>query len=367
MFPGTRAVITTRDACKPVSFSVSATAQNAVFMYPPNPANESDILGFIHSAYLNSTGPLLNGTTTITGNYTVNGLFCAPVKNPRNALQVLVHGITYNKTMWEGLGLGADYNWHGYAQLQGYHTLAIDRLSHGDDTQDLDPITTVQGPLQLEIIHQLIQAIRNTGANNALGQSFKRIAYVGHSYGSILGTALAGKYPDDIDALVCTGFSAFINGSAILNTWNISSAAHTEARFAKLPLGYVASQTEAVVEAMFYAGDYDKAIPPVNFAYHDTMTVGEVCYTGFAGPVNYTKPVALIVGELDKIFCNSATMGCPNILDQTGNILFPNTTANWFTPQLTGHELTLHNSAQITFQWVHNIFLNTIFTSNSSR
>jgi pimeloyl-ACP methyl ester carboxylesterase len=94
-------------------------------------------------------------------------------------LEVLVHGITYNKEMWAGLNVeaGEEYNWHSFANRRGYHTLAIDRLGHGTNPERPDPFSVVEGPFQVEIMHQLITLLR-TGSDNPLGRTFRRIAYV---------------------------------------------------------------------------------------------------------------------------------------------------------------------------------------------
>jgi hypothetical protein len=76
-----------------------------------------------------------------------------------------------------GLGFGDYYNWHSFASLQGYYTLAIDRLGHGTNPQHPDPFSIVEGALQIEIMHQLIESVRSN-AHNPLGQQFEKIAYV---------------------------------------------------------------------------------------------------------------------------------------------------------------------------------------------
>jgi len=165
--------------CSAVAFQVSATAENFLFADPPNPDNETAIVGFIAKAL--STGVEISGTQTVSDTFTIHGVYCKPSKKSRknrNALQLLSHGITYNSTMWSGYGFGDRYNWHAFANDEGYHTLAIDRLGYGLNSRDLDPLNTVQPALQVEIIHQLIGAIRKDAANNALDRGFKKIVHV---------------------------------------------------------------------------------------------------------------------------------------------------------------------------------------------
>jgi hypothetical protein len=142
--------------CRPVAFQVSVTAQNTKFAYPPDPNNETAILAF----FANSTANAPDGTQTVGGTYTIHGTYCAPLAGARNALQILVHGTTYNKTYWTGFGIAETYDYPGYASSQGYHTLAIDRLGHGDNTQHPDPVNYLQAPLHLAVIHQIITSVR---------------------------------------------------------------------------------------------------------------------------------------------------------------------------------------------------------------
>ncbi|RKU47927.1 hypothetical protein DL546_009352 [Coniochaeta pulveracea] len=115
------------------------------------------------------------GNRTDGGTYAINGLFCKPIFIRNEAvLEILVHGITYNKTMWSGLGFGDYYNWHSFASLQGYYTLAIDRLGHGTNPQHPDPLTIVEGALQEEIVQQLIKRVRSS-PSNPLGRQFEQI------------------------------------------------------------------------------------------------------------------------------------------------------------------------------------------------
>lgn len=168
-----------RSHCVPVDFHLSATAQNLVYSNPPDPNNATDVVAFM--AATTTTGVATNGTQSISGTFRIHGVYCKPTKNVQNnsdTLQLLVHGVTYNGTMWGGYGFGDQYNWHAYANNEGYHTLAIDRLGHGLSTRTVDPLNVVQTPMHVEIIHQLIKAVRTNSAANVIGKKFKKIAYV---------------------------------------------------------------------------------------------------------------------------------------------------------------------------------------------
>ncbi|KAK3353292.1 Alpha/Beta hydrolase protein [Lasiosphaeria hispida] len=350
--------------CYPVTFHVRASASNVIFKHPPDPYNPEDITAFAAACSANATGPLLNGTTLITGTFRVKGTYCRPASSSRHhhyppTLQLLVHGGSYNRDIWSGHPFGDDYNWHASAIARGYHTLAIDRLAHGGDTYRRypDPITVVQGPLQMEIIHQLIRAVRLGGRRSPLPRAFRRVVYVGHSYGAMLGTALVGKYPEDVDGLVVMGFGVFVNMARTWEMMRFMPAALVDTRFKRLPLGYLAGSSRRGREEVFYTGFYDDRIPGWDYRHQDTVTVGEICSVGFVEPAEgfRGKPVLAVTGASDVIFCSGELPGtCEEKMEATGLLMFPNAKPEVFIPRNTGHGLTLHLTAAQTFYGVQN-------------
>ncbi|KAB5582865.1 Alpha/beta hydrolase family-domain-containing protein [Coniochaeta sp. 2T2.1] len=370
-----------KPGCSSVTFSISAATPNPLYSGAPDPNNETDIVKFVHNIF---TGIVLQatGTQAVSGTFNINSIYCRPlISSPDDVLEILVHGISYNKTMWSGLGFGDYYNWHTFANLNGYHTLAIDRLGHGTSDHP-DPFALVEGALQVEIMHQLIAMIK-ASSNNPLGRSFDKIAYVsvapcfrmscvqflsvtylltplkvGHSYGSFIGGAHARIYPSDIDALVLTGFSTAIDFDPVANLQLASAATLCPERFPNTPLGYVTTAVESERESAFYAGLYDHHIPQVDFAYKDTVTDGEVAGLGFIlqPAFGYTNPVLLVTGVKDALFCHPPISSCRATLDAS-RVFFPDSTNFQYEaiPE-TGHCLTLHYSAPATLARVHQFF-----------
>ncbi|KAL2759080.1 hypothetical protein ACRALDRAFT_2134257 [Sodiomyces alcalophilus JCM 7366] len=341
--------------CSQVSFQISATAQNTVWLSPPNPNDEASVLDFFYSGLANGTGPAVVGTKPVSGTFTLNGVYCRPwIENKFGALQVLVHGISYNKTMWSGLGFGVQYDWHTFANAQGYHTLAIDRLGHGSNGQFPDPLEVVQGSLQVEIMHQLINVVR-TERRSPLGRTFNTVIYVSHSYGGWVGNGLVTRYPQDVDAMVLTGYSGAPNFSVFADYQLRSASLLAPNRFPNVPLGYITFGQRAQREAAFYAGRYDPAIPKMDFAFQDTWTIGE---TGnldftFTPPVDYTGALFITTGVQDHIFCQTPRSACEALLQATRGFYPSVSSFGYFAPENTGHDLTLHYSAPLTFAKVH--------------
>ena len=170
-----------RNNCSPVTFKVSATAENLVFTNPPDPNNATQIITFFQQGL--TLGIPTNGTKTVSSDFVINGVYCRPTankgKHPR-ALQLLVHGVSYNSSYWSGLGFGEKYNWHSYANDQGYHTLAIDRPGHGKNSRNIDPLGVIQTPMEVDVLHKVISAIK-AGArngNDGLDKAFSDVIYV---------------------------------------------------------------------------------------------------------------------------------------------------------------------------------------------
>ncbi|KAK3317949.1 Alpha/Beta hydrolase protein, partial [Apodospora peruviana] len=299
----------------------------------------------------------------VGGAFKVEAIYCSPISSghrDRQTLEILVHGATYNKKMWSGLGVGYDYNWQAHATSCGYHTLAIDRLSHSDDRDHPDPINVVQGSLHVEVVHKIIDIIRNDGG--PLSRDFQNIVYVGHSFGTAIGVALAARYPNEVNAIIATGFSLTSNGTAMNSAVRLVPAAQVNRRFARLPLGYLCTEDEAGREEIFYSGFYDDSIVRHDYRRQDTATVGELCYFGYAGPaVRFVGPVLAVTGENDQIFCEDETQSCEEKLMAMLDVLFPSSPElSYYVPPNTGHSLMFHYSAPETMAVVHN-FLDQYF------
>ncbi len=341
--------------CSDVSFTLHASAANDVFLGGPDPNNATSISNWFDGFLLSGTLPIPNGTTTVSGTFTIAGHYCKPPgKAARGVLQILVHGLTYNKSMWSGLGFGSTYNWPLFAATQGYHTLAIDRIGHGANQQHPDALSVVQGALHTEVIHQLVAKIRKGTAG--LPSAFHKIIYVGHSYGSFVGNALSRTHPADADAIVLTGYSAGPDEQTVgIYSFNLAPAVTVNSkRFAGVPPGYLTNQNESSRETAFYGGSYDPAIPKHDFAVEDTGSLGEYAEQTFGFlPSSYTGPVLVVAGANDSVFCDAAIGPCDTILNQTG-ALFPNASAytHYVAPN-TGHVLTLHYSAPTTMGVIH--------------
>ena len=318
---------------------------------------------------INSVGNTLQETISVGGSYNIAARFCEPekkVKGRENTVQLLIHGITVDMNYWSGgqfptSDANKQYSWIEYASKEGYPTLSIDRLGYGKSDRP-DPITVVQVPAAVEIHHQIAQALRNGKVG---GRKFEKVAYVGVSYGSVMGNTHSAKYPKDFDAIVLTGYSRFLKPAApgVLITPLAIPAALVDRRFSKLPLGYFAMSNQAGRDALIWTGSYDKALLDADWKTQEIVTVGEAISSQFINEIadGYTNPVLVITGDKDQIFCGLALPGvtgethCTDQLAKTGS-LYPNADYDYVMIPDSGHVLSFHYSAHQTFKAAHDFF-----------
>lgn len=283
---------------------------------------------------------------------------------------MLPSGVTYDKNYWSGGDFpggydGDKYSWISYASKLGYPTLSIDRLGSGDSDHP-DPVTIVQVPAQVEAYHEIVQALLN---GNVGGRNFTKVAYIGHSFGSVMGNGIAAKYPDDVDAFVLTGYSKFLKASLIgvSVTPAMIPAFLVAERFSDLPAGYQTASIEDGRISVFFTDDdseYDPEVADYDFNHQGITTEGEAISSFFVNDVatNYTKPVHVITGHKDQIFCGLALpvlgektcgSGSDNYMAQTAT-LFPNAQYSYTDIPGTGHALNFHYSANTTFKAAHD-------------
>jgi len=352
--------------CTTLRIPVSATASNEVFPIPTgldysNPAAISALIETIIGDGI-TTYPLI--PTTYDG--TIVARFCEPevyIANRSDVVQYFVSGVTENKLYWSGLGYpngfdGDMYSTIAYASKQGYPTFVIDRIGVGETTPRPDPIVQEQVNLEEAVNHELVMMLK---AGTAVpGRTFNRIIYVGHSYGSILGNAQATNHPTDISAFILTGFGvSIIPVAADLPQTAPFPAELYSTRFAGYQPGYLVTSSEPGRRGYLWGkpGSYDEAIFELDYNQEDVVGLGELLSIGGGlkeAPVS-TAPVYIVTGDSDDVFCLAATCGDGASSPQAqACTLFPKASAcGYFIPVGTGHMISLHYSAQQSFQMYH--------------
>jgi pimeloyl-ACP methyl ester carboxylesterase len=177
-----------------------------------------------------------------------------------------------------------------YAANEGYATLAIDRLGNGQSSHP-NALTT-QIPLQVEILHLIIEAARS--GNLPLpepysGARFDKIIAVGHSLGSMVVNALNWRYAADADGTVLTGYAIFsaLQLGGVLPNVGLAPAIG-------LPIGYLEITSYSGWLWLFYSEElYDPGLESYDWNHRGTATLGEVASIAFGSQkaYHYTGPV----------------------------------------------------------------------------
>ncbi|KAL8645074.1 MAG: hypothetical protein Q9226_007466 [Calogaya cf. arnoldii] len=258
--------------CLNITVPVSISARNGVFNIPTLQGN-ADATTFaqnLTSIRGNFTQEALLGYETVAGQYDVNVKFCKPdAENGTNpTVQVLTHGLGFDKTYWD-----LPFNDYNYSYIDvavdhyGFCTLSIDRLGEGNSSK-ADPLSVLQAPAEMSALYELTMMLRNGSLPN-VPQAFNKVVHVGHSFGSALSYLLSVMHPTASDGLILTGFSQ--NGSflaATVASWDVKLARLNQ------PLRFGNISYTAVSQALSPLDNLTKRIAS-NLAKYN-VTLGEV-------------------------------------------------------------------------------------------
>ncbi|KAI1377640.1 Alpha/Beta hydrolase protein [Hypoxylon crocopeplum] len=358
LLAGLAGVATARN-CKNLTVSLSLSALNTNFALQA-PANDIDVTDFV----LNLAQPGMNYSQEVlstsnqfipvSGNYTIGATWCVPQWGPGKVLQVLTHGIAFDRRYWDFAAQGHKYSYVDAALARGYSTFAYDRLGLGASSHG-EPVNEIQTALEVAALTELTSMLRST---RVPGVTFRypKVVHVGHSYGSVQSYALTAAHPELSDGVVLTGFSQAL-GSFV--PYFLLGGNFVEAG-GVYPPGYMASADVPAAQTNFFApGNFDQAILEAAYEAGQPVTVGELMTIGSATTRNnsFGGPVLVITGERDVPFCggNCLTMK-PSIPAQTEQYF---TNASYFESIVvprSGHGLNLEYSAQDTYASILDFF-----------
>lgn len=280
-------------------------------------------------------------------------------------LQFLTHGIGFDQSYWDFSAPSNSYI--DVAALAGRATFSYDRLGVGQSAHP-DPIQMVQGPTEIAVAHSLLQMLRS---KKARGPTFKHIIGVGHSYGSALTTSIAHMYPEDLDAVIVTGFSSsnITGATQFASSLNLLPAASLPAvsnRFpANLPDGYLLPSTQYGVQySFFHYPDFEPSILSRAFNTIQTTTIGEqlTMDTVEKQASHFNGTVYVVNGEYDLFFCDGDCNYPTDISEATLRQVFPmaseKASSSLILPS-AGHGLNLGSNAADLFHSIQEFVTKT--------
>ncbi|KAG6006666.1 hypothetical protein E4U21_006811 [Claviceps maximensis] len=306
-----------------MTIPISISARNAVFNLQP-PTTEIDVTALfldLSRPDNNATAQYLKDYATVTGNYTLAATYCEPeVHGSRDALQILTHGVGFDRSYWDYPFHSWNYSYVREAVRDGYSTLTWDRLGVGESSHG-DAVNEIQITLEIAALKAITEMAR-AGQLSHVSHKFKKIIHVGHSFGSAMTYGLTAMYPRISDGIVLTGFSQvskymayFSLGAGFAPVNKIRSLAD------KYGAGYFAPLSKVGVHTNFFGPDnFDPRLLDSAYKTGQAATVGELLTVG-SGPSSsdFAGPVMIITGDRDIPFCGGNCMGNSetNLIEQS--------------------------------------------------
>lgn len=245
----------------------------------------------------------------MSGTYDIAATFCKPSSGTPKVLQILTHGIGFDRSYWNPSFNNYNYSYVNEAvDTYGYATFAWDRLGIGMSAHG-DPVNTIQAYLEVAALAYLTNYLKS-GECPEIGYKPEKVVHVGHSFGSEHTYLLTAMYPNISDGIALTGFSQ--NGSFVpffelggnfvdAPTAGLSSYAH----------GYLAAGDPSAVQTNFFApGEFDPNILTFAYSTGQPVTVGELLTIGGeTGSTNtFAGPVIIVTGGMYSSILSSLNL-----------------------------------------------------------
>jgi pimeloyl-ACP methyl ester carboxylesterase len=289
-------------------------------------------------------------------NQTVTGLYCQPTTwaGGTHEVDALTEGATYNRAYWDWPQNPGLYSYADKTLQAGRAVFEYDRIGTGTASHPLSTSITVQSDAY--VLHQVVGWLH--------GQGIGQVNSVGHSYGSIIALLEAGTYRD-VSRLVVTGL-LHIPNSGIAKLIDITKPAVFDPHFAgqNLDLGYLTTLPDS--RSVFYNSSADPAVIAYDNDHPDAVSSTAVAsaVTVVETPAllnvsnTVTAPVVVVTGAADAFFCTP-----PQIVDCGDANAVRAYEAPYFRSAAslsaiaianTGHDLTLHPSADTSFAAINS-------------
>lgn len=243
--------------CRDISVPVTISAKNLALPFSP-PTSDIEVTNFIlNNVEADPTEPPPSlPFAHISGTFKLMTTYCEPASGPGNTLQILTHGIGFDRSYWDFEYNQRNYSYVNFAVDHGYSTLSWDRLGLGESSH-LDPIKEMQVPLEIAALAKLTSMVRD-GLIPDLEKSFEKIVHVGHSMGSALTYGLSVSSPKLTDGIVLTGFTHERDTAGLSPIALHLVDAEPQGVY---PHGYTLQGDKTAVHTLFFApGHFDSGI-----------------------------------------------------------------------------------------------------------
>ncbi|KJZ70389.1 hypothetical protein HIM_10233 [Hirsutella minnesotensis 3608] len=346
--------------CQNITVPLTISARNGVFNME-TPKTEIQVTNFILDLTAqgqNYTAKVITGYKTITGKYKLATTYCEPDKGRSDKLQILTHGIGFDRSYWDFPFNNYNYSYVNRAIDQGYSTLSWDRLGIGHSSHG-DPIAEIQIFMEIAALKALTRWVKQGKLPGGKHKASK-VVQVGHSFGSSIVLGLNNESPELSNAMILTGFGQvpnFVPEFALGG--NFVSVKEAKGLADKYVEGYLAGQSTVGLHTNVFApGGFDPRILTAAAMSGQPAAIGEFLTMGGVAPKTQFKgPVLIITGERDLPFCGgdcknakAINSNAPNLIEMSRENFKSASVFNAKVVPGAGHGINYHYSAPVAYK-----------------
>ena len=358
--------------CVNFMLPVPATAQNAEYdvVHVNDNIDATAYAVDVDTWSFNITNRVLRNIT-VSDTFDISVQLCVPPNGiKKQNLMIATHGAHFDKRYWDPAINPSEYSFVDAALARGYSILTYDRLGNGLSDKP-NAYTIVQGPLQLEILRSITNMARSgellahtTGStvSNGSDVSWDKIIHVGHSFGSILTTALLAAYGNLSDAAVLTGYIMNEHFAELRRaSFDLEYAPQSNVTlFGDRSSGYMVSGTLDAIQTGFFStqadaatgiGGFDTEVLDYAFSIRQSITTSEFLPTllNLGAAPRFEGPLQFMLAEFDYPVCRG---DCRIPFDRaTFQELYPKAKdIDIYTQPGNGHALTMHRKANLGYK-----------------
>lgn len=353
--------------CMDLNVPVSISSRNGVFDYMPAKTEIEATNFFLNLAQQggNYTDDLLTGYDTIKGDYNLACTYCEPDDGPGEVLQLMTHGIGFDRSYWDLPFNNYNYSYAMEANDKGYSTFTWDRLGIGMSDHG-DGVNEIQLFLEVAALQELTRRLQE-GQVCGVKHKYEKIAHLGHSFGSAITYNFVNMYPDMSSGAVFTGFSQVPNYIAYFALGgNFVPSDMVAPLKGEYPPGYFAPKSSYGVHVNFFAPhDFDPEVLALAAKKGQPASVGELLTVGAgtAAKNSFAGPVFIITGERDIPFCGGdctstmmAGVDAPDLIAVSKPMFAQASSFDYHIVEGAGHGLNLAYSHETTYGKILDFF-----------